>query len=160
MENVLLSLSWPTYCKIECLRYVSTCFKNDTGLLSKSKTRIGTSYSIWEDITFGVLQSSVLRPIPFKTFLCDLFLEDENNYFGNSADDTTWCIVGESTTEALRSLASMAEKLFTWFANNQMKLNHDKCLLLLSSQENTSIQIETWQSYAVNKKTPRIQYWW
>ena len=140
-EPFLLSQDdlWQTFC---CLCHVSTCFKNDTGLLSKSKTRIGTSYSIWEDITSGVLKSSIVRPLPFNTFLCDLFLEDENNYFGNSADDTTWCIVGESTTEVLRSLASLAEKLFTWFASNQMKLNHDKCHLLLSSQENTSIQTE------------------
>ena len=32
------------------------------------------------------------------------------------------------------------QKLFTWFANNQMKANHDKCHLLLSTQEKANIQ--------------------
>ena len=79
----------------------------------------------------------------FNIFLCDLFLEDENNYFANYADDTTPYSVGSTTTEVLENLSGITKKLFTWFANNQMKANDDKCHLLLSSPDDSSlIQIE------------------
>ena len=120
--------------------------------LQNRKPKLGHHTVFGTNITSGVLQGSVLKPLLFSNFLCDLFLEDENNYFGNYADGTTGYIVGGNTTELLRSLASLAEKLFTWFANNQMKVNHGKCHLLLSSPENTSIQIETFTIICVKSK--------
>lgn len=37
-------------------------------------------------------------------------------------------------------LTDVAQKLFTWFTNNQMKSNHDKCYLLLSTKDEANIQ--------------------
>ena len=51
--------------------------------------------------------------------------------------------VASITTEVLENLSSITKKLFTWFANNQMKANDDKCHLLLSSPDDSAvIQIE------------------
>ena len=36
-------------------------------------TKVGSSYGTWEDILFGVLQGSVLGPLSFNIFLCNLF---------------------------------------------------------------------------------------
>ena len=109
----------------------------------KQRTKIGSTYSDWENITSGVPQGSILGPLLFNIFLCDLFFEDENNYFANYADDTTPYSVGSTTTEVLENLSGITKKLFTWFANNQMKANDDKCHLLLSSPDDSSlIQIE------------------
>ena len=102
---------------------------------------MGSSYSSWEDITSRVPQGSILGPFLFNIFLCDLFHEYQNNYFANSADGTTPYIVGDNTTEVLTNLTSLAQKLFTWFANNKTKANHDKHHLLLSTQESFNIQI-------------------
>ena len=82
-----------------------------------------------------------MGPLIFKIFFCDLFQEYQNSYFANFADDNTPYIVADNTTEVLTSLSSPAQKLFTWFANNKMKANHDKCYLLLSTQESFNIQI-------------------
>ena len=49
----------------------------------KQRTKIGLIYSDWEDIILGVPQGSKLGALSFNIFLCDLFLEDENNYFVN-----------------------------------------------------------------------------
>ena len=58
----------------------------------KQRTKIGSSYSSWEDITSGVRQSSIVEPLLFNIFSCDPFYEYENNYFANYADDTTFTL--------------------------------------------------------------------
>ena len=109
----------------------------------KQRSKIGSIDSDWEDIISGVPQGSILGPLIFNIFLCDLFLKDENNYFENYGDDTTPYSVGSTTTEVLENLSGVTKKLFTWFANNQMKANDDKCHLLLSSPDDSAlIQIE------------------
>ena len=75
----------------------------------KQRIKIGSSYSSWEDITPGVPQGSILGPLLFSIFLCDLFHEYQNNY----AHDTTPYIVGDNTTKVLTNLSSPAQKLFT-----------------------------------------------
>ena len=84
----------------------------------------------------------MLGPLLFNIFLCNLFFEDESSYFANYTDDTTPYTVGSNITEVLTNLSCHAQKLFTWFANNQMKANYDKCHLFLSTQESTSVQVE------------------
>ena len=49
--------------------------------------------------------------------------------------------VDDNTTEALTNLSILAQRLLTWFDNNKMKANHDKCHVLLSTQESFNIQI-------------------
>ena len=91
-------------------------------------------------ILFDVPQGFILGPLLFNIFLCDLLLEFENNLFANYADDTTPCTVGENT-EVITELTNISQQLFTWFPNNQMKANHGKSHLVLSSPEPLSIQI-------------------
>ena len=52
-----------------------------------------------------------------------------------------------NTTEVSANLSSLTQKLFTWFANNKMKANHDKYHLLLSTQENFNVLIITVQKF-------------
>ena len=53
----------------------------------KQRTIIGSLYSDLEDTISGVPQGSIFGLLLLNIFLCDLFLEDENNYFVNYADD-------------------------------------------------------------------------
>ena len=77
----------------------------------------------------------------FNIFLCDLFLEHEKCCFTNYANDTTPYVVANNTEEVIENRTNVTQKLFTWFANNQMKANQDKCHLLLSTQEEANIEI-------------------
>ena len=106
-----------------------------------------SSYSDWEDITSGIPQGSILEPLLFNIFLCDLFLEDENNYFANYADDTTPYFAGNTTADVLENIPCLTKKWFSCFANNQMIANDDKSHLILSSpEEDAGIQIEEYIS--------------
>ena len=88
----------------------------------KQKTKIGSSRSDWEkDITSGVPQGSILKPLFFIIFLCHLLLEDGNNHFANYANDITSHVVGNTTTEVLQNLSDLTKKLSSWFAKNKMK---------------------------------------
>ena len=68
-------------------------------------------------------------------------MEHENCYYLNYADDTTPYIVANNTVELLEKLSNITQKLFIWFANNQMKANDGKCHLLLSAQDDANSQI-------------------
>ena len=46
-----------------------------------------------------------------------------------------------NTTDVLSRLTKITQELLFWFANNQMKVNDDKCRLLLSSHQDVNIQI-------------------
>ena len=109
----------------------------------KQKTKKESIYSDWEDIISGAPQGSMLGPLLFNIFLCDLFREDENNYFSNYADDTTPYSVGSTTVEVLKNLSGITKKLFTWFANNQIKANDDTYhLMLIFPDDSAAIQVE------------------
>ena len=70
-----------------------------------------------------VLQESILVPCLFIIFLCDLFLSTESNYFTNYGDDTTPYVIGNDAEVVVFQLKTIAEKLFIWFAQNEMLIN-------------------------------------
>ena len=55
----------------------------------KQMSKINTEYSPWEEILFGVPQGSILGPLLFNVFLCDLFLMMNNTELASFADDST-----------------------------------------------------------------------
>ena len=70
----------------------------------KQRTKIGSSYSAWENIISGVLQGPILGPLLFNIFLCDLFFEHEDCCFTNYADDTSPYVVTNNTSEVIENL--------------------------------------------------------
>ena len=98
----------------------------------KQRTKLNASYSSWHDILSGVPQGSILGPLLFNIFLCDLFLMVENTDFASYADDNTPYTTGENINEVISKLEKETSSLFNWFSVNQMKANPDKCHLLLN----------------------------
>ena len=54
---------------LSALKLIHSYLKN-----RKQRTKIDSTYSTWEEILFGLPQGSILGPLLFNTFLCDLFL--------------------------------------------------------------------------------------
>ena len=107
----------------------------------KQKTKTGTAYSLWQEIFSGAPQGSILGPLLFNIFLCNLFLTIEGNYFTNYANDTTPYVIGNNAEEVVSELKAITQKLFTWFAQNEMKANLNKCHLLLSTTDVFNLEI-------------------
>ena len=108
----------------------------------KERTKIGNSYSPWEDITHGFPQGSILGPLLFNIFLCDMFFILHDIEIASYADDTTPYVSANSIEETISILEDISEKLFQWFTSNQMKANEEKCNLLLSKNSSVSIKIK------------------
>ena len=85
----------------------------------KQRTKVNLSYGPWEEILFYVPQGSILGPLLFNIFLCDLF------FIMNETD--------------LREHDSMI--LFQWFSDNQIKANISKCHLLVNKKDDVTIRI-------------------
>ena len=107
----------------------------------KQSTKVDSSYSSWEAMLSGVPQGSILGPLLFNIFMCDMFLILKATYFTGYVDDNTPFVVRDNIADIIKSLEEIGEDLLNWFLNNEMKLNTDKYCLLLNSQEPNTLKI-------------------
>ena len=116
------------------------------------KVRINNTYSTLKNIIHGVPQGSVLGPLFFNIYICDLFFFVNDTYVANYADDTTPYIAEDTIPEVIEALENCSKVLFTWFQNNGMKANSDKSHLILSTQEVFEANINNDIIYSSNSK--------
>ena len=107
----------------------------------KQRTTINTKYSSWEEILFGVPQVSILGPLLFNIFLCDVFFIMNETEIASYADDNTPYTSCQNIDNVIRTLENDSVRLFKWFSNNQMKANKDKCHLLLTNKQGVTMKI-------------------
>ena len=72
--------------------------------------------------------------------LADLFFIVNNTDIANYADGNTPYATANDIDSLIASLEEASKFLFTWFDNNLMKSNADKCHLLVSSNEKVTIK--------------------
>ena len=87
----------------------------------KQRVKINDQFSSWLDIVVGVPQGSILGPLLFNIFLCDMFLFC--NDFASYADDNTPYCIGKTPEEVISQLEKSSKSILEWFENNGMKAN-------------------------------------
>ena len=96
----------------------------------KQRIKINNVFSSWKGLILGVPQGTVLGPFAFqhlpKWFI---FLKDVG--ICNFAEDTTTYISDKSLENVLKSLEKNSMLPIRCFENNYMKLNTDKCRLIV-----------------------------
>ena len=108
----------------------------------KQKVKINDTYSSWSEILFGVPQGSILGPLLFSIFICDMFYFLEGFDIANYADDSTPYCAGKSAESVVNNLEQSSTILFKWLNNNYMKVNTGKSHLLLSGNSRASATID------------------
>ena len=90
---------------------------------------------------FGVPQESILAPLPFNTYICDLFYDIDDLDFARFAHDNTAysCLLG--MIPVLGQLKGGIDKIFDWFKKHFLKGNADKCHLITSSKTPVGIEV-------------------
>ena len=121
----------------------------------KQTVRLNNTYSEWIDILFGVPQGSILGPLLFNIFLCDLFLFLDDIPVANYANDNTAYCTGLKISDVLIKLESAAETLLQWFKDNRMKANPDKYHLLINNTKK-SFEIKIGKERVSNSKYEKL----
>ena len=93
--------------------------------------KINSTFSSWSEITQGVPQGSVLGPLLFNIYLNDLFFLLGDIDICNFADDTAPNVCDMEMKVVLNKLENCRELAIAWFKSNYMKLNEEKCELLV-----------------------------
>ena len=110
-------------------------------LLNRRKTaKVDFRFSTRKKIIFGVLQSSILGLILFNLFMCEIFLFLHEAQSSGYADDNTPFVVRHNISDVIAALKEIGTKLLIWFSDNQMKLNADKCHLLMNKKDQNFLQ--------------------
>ena len=100
----------------------------------KQRTKVDSAVSSWEMLFSGVPQGSILGPLLFNIYICDMFFEIPANIdFAGYADDNTPYIYFSNIKNVLDNLQGALEKMFQWFSTNNLVANAKKCHLLTSS---------------------------
>ena len=140
--------------KLNACGFSLTALKLLHNYLSNRKKRLkinSTSGSLLE-IIFGVPQESILGPLLFNIFLTDLFFIIEDTDIASYVDDNTPYVIADNIDGVIKSLEEASEILFKWFNDNLMKINADKCHLLVSTNNTVKIKIGNFD--ITNSKRP------
>ena len=119
------------------LKLIHSYFSN-----RKQRVKINDRYSLWSEILFGVLQGSILGPLFFNIFICDLFYFLDDFDIANYADDTTQYCAGKSAEFVVNNLEQSSTILFQWLNNDYMKVTAGKTNLLFSGNSRATATID------------------
>ena len=122
----------------------------------KQRVKVNGSFSTWTKTSLGVPQGSVLGPLLFNIYLNDLFLFLEETEVCNYADDTTNYTCGPNVENVLAKLENDALVISEWFPNNRMKLNEDKCHLMIFGGKSNEVSVKIGEASVKESKEEKL----
>ena len=102
----------------------------------KQRVKIGSSYSVWDEIKRGVPQGPILGPLLFNVFINDIFMFIEKSEICNFADDNTIYDCGKDLSNILENLKHDMKILLKWFRINSLQANPGKFQFMILGKKN------------------------
>ena len=118
----------------------------------KQKTKVGSTFSDYLNILFGVPQGSIAGPLFFNVYTCDMFFQIDTSEFSSYADDNTPFASAQNHEKLIKSLQSTLNGVFEWYQENYFKANADKCHLFLSPFSNKEMTIANYNIASSNSE--------
>ena len=118
----------------------------------KQREKINGSFSAWRETMIGVPQGSVLGPLLFNIYITDLFMFVKDAQICNYAEDTTIYACDTNIESVIKTLGSDALNIVEWFPNNCMRLNGDKCHLMVFGDKSNGVTLNI-GSITIKKST-------
>ena len=107
----------------------------------QQRVKINNSFSAWKEVKIGVPQGSVLGPLLFNVFVNDIFWFPHRTKICNYADDTTIFACHPDLDTIIKQLEEDSSVLVKWFSDNFLKLNDDKCHLMIFGDKSTEATV-------------------
>ena len=117
-----------------CFSYEAFALINSYLKNRQQRVKVNGSFSSWKDLTRGVPQESVLGPLFFNIYISDLLLFIQSSDICNYADHITIYACDKNLENITQKTENDCNVALEWFANNFIKLNADKCHLLVIRQ--------------------------
>ena len=95
------------------------------------RVKINGSFSTYKQLFLGVPQRSFLGFLSLNIYINDLLLSLMDTDICNYADDTTIYACDKNLNNVIARLENDSSITIQWFADNFMKLNTNKCHLLI-----------------------------
>ena len=106
------------------------------------RTKINNAFARYSEIIYGVPQGSILAPLDFNIYICNIFFDIIECDSASYADDNTPYNCYFNLDNVISNLEKSTNSLLTWFSENHMKVNANKCNLLVSFDERCTAKIE------------------
>ena len=102
----------------DALKFIYSYYKG-----RKQRTKINSSYSSFAEILFGIPQGSILGPLLFNAYICDLSYNIDDVDFASFADDNTPYSCLSDMISVLGQIKRGIDKILDWFKKNFLKGN-------------------------------------